>query len=158
MEKGGSGMAEREDALARFYLGELSEETMVRAWGERMTSEDRRRVVLAAIIFGRQFDERFSEQPSVPDERETQRLLMALINGVIKEFAEREDLDLSEATEFLGDVETRDYVLEFNEVLDTYHAAETDGSESGYSLNELFERAIDDRRERAVWSQHWSSG
>lgn len=147
-----------DDALARRYLGELGEETMVRAWGARAGREDRRRIVLAAIIFGRQFDERFTGQPSAPDEREAQRLLMGLINGVIKEFAEREDLSLSAATEFLGDVETRDYVLEFNEVLDAYHAAGNSGPESSPSLDEQLARAIDDRREKAVWSQHWTSG
>lgn len=154
---GGSGEVSQEQGLARRYLAELAEETMVRAWGAGASAEDRRRIVLAAAIFGRQFDERFSGEGAAPDEREAQRMLMGLINGVIEEFARVEDLELSSATEFLGNVETRDYVLEFNEALDAYHA-ETDDPESGRTLNEQFERVIDERRERAVWSGHWSSG
>jgi hypothetical protein len=44
-------------------LEELDDATMTLAWGQDKTSEDRRRIVLAATIFGRQFEERMNEHP-----------------------------------------------------------------------------------------------
>ena len=88
---------------------------MTRAWGPDKTPEDRRRIVAAALIFGRQFDERMSENPpESTDEKDFQRFLMALMTAVIQEFAEREGMDPASAGSFLSDVNTRDYVLEFN--------------------------------------------
>jgi hypothetical protein len=45
---------------------------------------------------------------------------MGLMNDVVEEFARREGLDGDEAAEFLGEVGTRDHVLEFDEVIDVY--------------------------------------
>ncbi len=127
------------------YLAELGEETMILAWGEDVSAEDRRRIVLAAMIFGRQFDECVAERPSGSDEDELRRFLMGLMNGVVEEFARRERLDRDEAAEFLGEVGTRDHVLEFNEVLDA-HA----GDEAGCTLDELLREAVESRREKAT--------
>ena len=127
------------------YLAELGEETMVLAWGENASVVDRRRIVLAAVIFGRQFDERVAERPSGSSEAELRRFLMGLMNGVVEEFARREGLDRDEAAEFLGEVGTRDHVLEFNEVLDAYL-----GGEAGPTLNELLREAVESRREKAT--------
>jgi hypothetical protein len=127
------------------YLAELGEETMVLAWGEKTSAVDRRRIVLAAVIFGRQFDERVAERPSGSSEAELRRFLMGLMNGVVEEFARREGLDRDEAAEFLGEVGTRDHVLEFNEVLDAYL-----GGEAGTTLDELLREAVESRREKAT--------
>lgn len=54
----------------------MSEETMLLAWGEDASVEDRRRIVLAATIFGRQFEERAAEPPSGSGEAELRRFLM----------------------------------------------------------------------------------
>lgn len=141
----------QDPALA--YLQELDDATMTLAWGPDRTSEDRRRIVLAAIIFGQQFEERMGESPPEGlDEREAQRFLMGLMNAVISEFAEREGLNPTSAAAFLGDVGTRDYVLEFNEVLEE-HAANAEKP-----LNEHLRTAVDSRQEKARWSRHWSSG
>ncbi len=121
---------------------------MLLAWGEGISTEDRRRIVLAALIFGRQFDERVAEHPSVSDEDELRRFLMGLMNGVVDEFARREGLDRDEAAEFLGEVGTRDHVLEFNEVLDAYA-----GNEPGLTLDGLLREAVEGRRERAIRSR-----
>src|ERR671913_225059 len=137
----------------RWYLAELREETMLLAWGEDVSAEDRRRIVLAATIFGRQFDERVAERPSGSDEVELRRFLMGLMNGVVEEFARREGLDRDEAAEFLGEVVTRDHVLEFNEVLDAYT-----GGESGLTLDELLREAVKDREERAIRSRRGDPG
>lgn len=135
------------------YLQKLDEETMTRGWGPGKTPEDRRRIVAAALIFGRQFDERMRDTPPESiEEKDFQRFLMALMNAVIREFAEREGMDSAEAGAFLSDVGTRDYVLEFNEVLE--EAAE----DPEKSLNEHFKAAIEARQDRAVWSRHFSSG
>ena len=133
-------------------LGKLDEETLRRAWGEKST-EERRRIVTAAVIFGERFEKRMEEQPPGPGEDGARRFLMALMNDVIQDFADREDMDRAEATSFLSDVGARDYVLEFNEVLET-HAADS----SGRTLDQVFREAIDSRREKAVWSRHFSSG
>ena len=142
---------ETDPALA--YLQRLDEETMTPAWGPGKTPEDRRRIVAAAMISGRQFDERMSENPPESiEEKDFQRFLMALMNAVIHEFAEHEGMDLASAGAFLSDVSTRDYVLEFNEVLE--EAAE----DPEKPLNEHFKAAIEARQDRAVWSRHFSSG
>jgi hypothetical protein len=141
------------EAQARAYLGELEEATMRRAWGEDASPEYRHRIVAAAIIFARQFEERVRERSANLSEEEAQGFLMALLNAVIEEFAEREGMESSEAAAFLGDVRTRDYVLEFNEVLDAYEV-----DESGRTLDEIFRETVESRREKAVWSRHWSSG
>jgi hypothetical protein len=127
------------------YLAELGEETMLLAWGDDVSEEDRRRIVLAAVIFGRQFDERAARRPSGSDEAELRRFLMGLMNGVVEEFARYEGLDRDEAAEFLGEVGTRDHVLEFNEVLDAYL-----GGEAGRTLDELLREAVESRREKAT--------
>lgn len=124
---------------------------MRRAWGER-SPEYRRRIVSAAVIFGRQLEKRMSEHPPGPDEAAVRRFLMALMNAAITEFAHSEGLGEEAAAEFLGDVANRDYVLEFNEVLDEYHAG------PDRPLDELLRQAIENRREKAIWARHWSSG
>lgn len=135
------------------YLKELDDATMTLAWGPDKTPEDRRRIVLAATIFGRQLEERMGESPPESlDERESQRFLMSLMNAVVSQFAEREDVYPASAAAFLGDVGTRDYVLELNEVLDE-HAANPEKS-----LNEHLRATVESRQEKARWSQHWSSG
>lgn len=146
-----SGGRETDPALA--CLAQLDEKTMTLAWGPNKTSEDRRRIVVAATIFGRQFEERMKEcPPESLEEKEFQSFLMSLLNAVISEFAEREDLDLTAATEFLGDIGTRDMVLEFNEVLEHFAA------EPEKSLDEHLQTAVQSRRERAIRSRHQSSG
>ncbi len=134
-------------------LQRLDEETMTRAWGPDKTFEDRRRIITAALIFGRQFDERMSENPpEIAEEKNFQRFLMALMNAVIHEFAEREGMDPASAGAFLSDVNMRDYILEFNEVL------EESIEDPEKPLNEHFKAAIEDRQDRAIWSRHFSSG
>jgi hypothetical protein len=90
--------------------------------------------------------------PESLDERESQRFLMGLMNAVVSQFAEREGLYPASAAAFLGDVSTRDYVLELNEVLEE-HAANPEKS-----LNEHLRTAVESRQEKARWSRHWSSG
>ena len=134
-------------------LEELDDATMTLAWGPDKTSEDRRRIVLAATIFGWQFEERMNEYPpETPDDKESQRFLMGLMNAVVSQFAEREGLYPASAAAFLGDVGTRDYVLELNEVLEEYAA------DLEKSLNEHLRAAVESRQEKARWSRHWSSG
>ncbi len=140
----------REEDRALAYLDQLEEGTMARAWGLDRTPEERRRIVLAALIFGRQFEERVEEPPLPPedlDEKGFQRFLMALINAAISEFAEREGTDPAVAAELLGDSYARDYVLEFDEVLEA-HAIDPHKS-----LNEHFREAIESREERAARSR-----
>ncbi|MBA3473583.1 MAG: hypothetical protein ACR2JR_02210 [Rubrobacteraceae bacterium] len=150
-KKGPGGKQEADPALA--YLEELNEETMSLAWGADKTPEDRRLIVLAATIFGRQFEERMRERPPENlEEREFQRFLMALMNAVISEFAEREGIDEASAAAFLGDVAIRDYVLELNEVLEEF------ANEPERSLNEHLKAAVENREEHARWADHWSSG
>lgn len=145
------GNQEAEPALA--YLEELDDETMSLAWGPDRTPEDRRRIVLAATIFGRQFEEQMRERPPESlEERDFQRFLMGLMNAVISEFAEREDLDSASASAFLSEISIRDYVLEFNEVLEEF----TDNPE--IPLNEHLKIAVENRQDRAIWSDHFSSG
>jgi hypothetical protein len=150
-KEGPRGKQEPESALT--YLQELDDETMSLAWGSDKTSEDRRRIVLAAVIFGQQFEEQMEKRPSENlEEKEFRRFLMGLMNAVISEFAEREDLDLASAATFLGDISTRDYVLELNEVLEEF------AEDPEKPLNEHLRTAVENRHERAKWSRHWSSG
>lgn len=144
------GTEDREQALA--YLGELREETLRLAWGEEVSAEDRRRIVVAAMIFGRQFEERVTGRSAELGEDELQRFLMGLMNGVVVEFARCEGLDENEAAGFLSEVGTRDHVLEFDEVLDAYV-----GGESGCTLDELLRDAVNSRRQRAVRSRRQGS-
>lgn len=138
------GAEDREQALT--FLEELQEETMHLAWGEDASAEDRRRIVVAAMIFGRQFEDRVAERSADLGEVGLQRLLLDLMSGVVAEFARIEGLDENEATEFLSEVGTRDHVLEFDEVLDAY-------GESGRPLDELLQEAVNSRRDRAVRSR-----
>ncbi len=150
---GGELHAKHDPDQALAYLKRLGDETMTLAWGPDKTPEDRRRIVLAAMIFGRQFEERMSEQPPENlEEKEFQRFLMGLMNAVISKFAAREDLDPASATSFLGDVSIRDYVLEFNEVLEEY------AENPEKSLDEHLRTAVESRQDRARWADHWSSG
>ena len=145
------GKQETDPALA--YLKMLKDETMTLAWGPDKTPEDRRRIVLAATIFGRQFEERMGEQPPESlEEKDFQRFLMSLMNAVISEFAEREGLDPASASAFLGEVSTRDYVLEFNEVLEEF------ANNPEKPLDGHLRTVVEDRQDRAIWSRHWSSG
>jgi hypothetical protein len=135
------------------YLEELDDETMSLAWGPDKIPEDRRRIVLAATIFGQQFEERMSEHPPENlEEKEFQRFLMALMNEVISKFADHEGMDQASAATFLGDIVTRDYVLEFNEVLEEF------ASDPGKSLDEHLRTAIENREAHARWADHWNSG
>ena len=115
---------------------------MLRAWGEEASAEDRRRIVLAAIVFGRQFEERAAERPPETDENGARRFLMDLMNRVVRVFARQEGMEVGEAAGFLGEVGTRDRVLEFSEVLDAH-------AESGGPLDRLLREAVELRRERA---------
>ena len=145
------GDREADPVLA--YLEELDDETMSLAWGSDKIPEDRRRIILAATIFGQQFEERMREYPPENlEEKEFQRFLMALMNEVISKFADHEGMDQASAASFLGDIVTRDYVLEFNEVLEEF------ASDPGKSLDEHLRTAIENREARARWADHWSSG
>ena len=142
---------ETDPALA--YLERLDEETITLAWGPDKSPQDRRRIILAATVFGRKFEERmYDRSPESLDENKLQHFLMSLMNDVVSEFAEREGLDAEEAVAFLGDITTRDHVLEFNEVLEEY----ADDPEK--SLDQHLKTAVENRPEKAAWSQHWSSG
>lgn len=134
------------------FLGELRESTMQKAWGDRAFGE-RRRIAVAALIFGRQFERHIPSHRTSLDEQESRRLLMAVIQASIDEFAETENLPPDEAAAFLSEVETRDLVLEFNEVLETY-ASET----SDKNLDELLLETVNSRLKKARWADHWSSG
>lgn len=125
---------------------------MKEAWGD-MGQEERRLIVIAAIIFGEEFDHQLSTRPpGSSDHKEAQRMLMDVINASIDEFARRENLNRAEATEFLSEVETRDLVLEFNEVLE---ARETNPERT---LDDLLSEAVGSRLDKARWADHWSSG
>lgn len=121
------------------------------AWGER-SPEDRRRIVSAAMIFGQQLEDRLAAPPDTSDEQGVQRLLMSVMNAAVQEFAGTEGMSRDEAAGFLGNVGTRDCVLEFNEVLETYE------EDSGTSLDELLTEAVESRSEKTVWARHVSSG
>ncbi|MGB3632921.1 MAG: hypothetical protein WA982_02660 [Rubrobacteraceae bacterium] len=143
------GEPRRDPALA--HLDELREETMREAWGPR-EHEVRRRIVVAAMIFGEQFDHQLSEESPNADHKGAQRLLMAVINASIDEFARREKLEIEDAAGFMSELETRDLVLEFNEVLE---ARENNPDKT---LDELLKDAVDSRLDKARWADHWTSG
>jgi hypothetical protein len=124
---------------------------MQRAWVGR-GPEDRRRIVVAAIIFGEQFEEHLSTRDPSTDQQEAQRMLMDVINASIDEFARRESLERETAADFLSKVETRDLVLEFNEVL------EARAADPNRTLDELLREAVDSRLDKARWADHWTSG
>lgn len=149
MDERDPGLPANDDPTAP-YMERLEEETMRRAWGRR-NPEERRRIVLAALMFGRQYDERARTLGPSPDEGEIQRLLMSLMSAVIQEFAQYEGLDEEAAGNLLGEVRTRDFILEFDEVL---AAAE----DSDRPLDSVLREAVDARGDRAIWSDHWSSG
>lgn len=135
------------------YLGMLDEETMRLAWGADRSPEDRRRVVDAAVIFGRMFDERMVEAPPASlEEKDFQRFLMGLMNAVIAEFAAREGTSEAEAGAFLGEIRNRDHVLELNEVLETF------AQDPDTPLNKHLKTAVEGRQDKAVWARHFRSG
>lgn len=135
------------------YLGMLDEETMRLAWGTDRSPEDRRRIVDAAVIFGRMFDERMVEAPPTSlEEKDFQRFLMGLMNAVIAEFAAREGTSEAEAGAFLGEIRNRDHVLELNEVLETF------AQNPDTPLNEHLKTAVEGRQDKAVWARHFRSG
>jgi hypothetical protein len=145
----GEARADRERALA--YLDELREETMAAAWGARRSQEERRQIVQAALILGRKLEERLDQRQDELHPDEAQRFLMALINDTVNEFARQEELEAEEATNFLSDVSNRDVILELNEALEA-------SAESGETLDEHLRLLVEDREDRAIWSDHWSSG
>lgn len=150
MNEQGTGGA-REDGLD--YLGMLDEETMNLAWGSDRSPEDRRRIVDAAVIFGRMFDERMAQSPPASlEEKDFQRFLMGLMNAVIAEFARQEGISESESGAFLGDMRNRDHVLEFNEVLEAY------GEDPDTPLKEHLRAAVEARQDKAIWARHFRSG
>lgn len=140
---------DRERALG--YLRLLNEDTMVAAWGAHREPGERRRIAQAAVILGRKLEEKLAQRQDELRPDEAQRFLMALINATVTEFASQENLDSDAATEFLSDVGTRDLVLEFNEALEA-------SEETGLALDDQLRRIVEDREDRAIWSDHWSSG
>ncbi len=140
----------RHKALA--YLENLEEGTMRLAW-EGVPEEHRPRLVAAAVIFGRRFESRVPEGSEPTREDEIQRLLMRLMNDVIGELSSIEGTSEDEAAEFLGDIAVRDKVFEMDEVVSAY----VNGG-SRKSLDALLSEAVEARREKAAWSDHWSSG
>lgn len=152
MTENGEGDRAGEDPSLT-YLRQLDDATMTLAWGPERSPEDRRRIVEAAVIFGQKFEERMAQNPPESlEDRDFQRFLMGLMNAVISEFAEREGLDPAAAASFLGDAATRDYVLELSEALDRF------AEDPDKPLNEHLRAAVEDRRHKAIWSRHWSSG
>ena len=135
------------------YLEMLDEETMVLAWGPDRSPEDRRRIVDAAVVFGRKFDERMVEAPPASlEEKDFQRFLMGLMNAVIAEFAAREGVSEDDSGAFLGDMRNRDHVLEFNEVLEAF------GEDPETTLNDHLKAAVEARQDKAIWANHFRSG
>ena len=135
------------------YLGMLDEETMDLAWGPDRSPEDRRRIVDAAIIFGRMFDERMVEAPPASlEEKDFQRFLMGLMNAVIAEFAEREGISEADSGAFLGDIRNRDHVLELNEVLEAF------AQDPDTPLKDHLRAAVEGRQDKAIWARHFRSG
>ncbi|MGI8650723.1 MAG: hypothetical protein ACR2KW_10150 [Rubrobacter sp.] len=138
---------------AETYLSRLSEETMDRAWKE-LSQKGRRRIAVGAILFGQRLDETLAKgDPQLVYEQDVQRLLMKLMNDVISDFARIENLSTDEAGAFLSDVANRDRIFEFNEVIDAFEVGESDET-----LNELLEAAVGNRRDHALWADHWTSG
>jgi hypothetical protein len=71
---------------------------------------------------------------------------------VVSTFADHEGMDADEAASFLGDVERRDHILELNEALED-HSHDPD-----IPLDALLRAAVAERREKAVWADHWRGG
>ena len=139
--------------LALIYLGRLDEETMTLAWGPARAPDDRRRIVAAALIFGRKFEERMANNPPESlDDAHFQRFLMGLMNAAIDEFAAAEGLDPAAAAAFLADVGTRDLIFEFSDVLDRF------AEDPDVPLDDHLRAAVEERQDRAVWSHHWRGG
>ena len=134
-------------------LRQLDEETMVLAWGPGKTSEERRRIMIAALIFGQKFEERMVENPPESlNDADFGRFLMGLMNAAIAEFARTEGLDDAEAGAFLADMGTRDLIFELSDVLDGF------AEDPNTPLNRHLKAAVEERQQRAVWSQHWTGG
>ena len=151
--EGEGARAGRMEDVILAHLRLLDEETMTLAWGPDRTFEDRRRIVAAALIFGRKFEERMEQSPPESlDDAHFQRFLMALMNAAIRGFAEAEGLDPATAAAFLGDVGTRDLIFEFSDVLDSF------AEDPETPLNEHLRAAVEDRQHKAVRSRHWSGG
>ncbi|MBX6765486.1 MAG: hypothetical protein IRY88_17735 [Rubrobacteraceae bacterium] len=141
------------DALqkAQAYLDMLSGESMELAWGRR-TDQDRYRIMLAALLFGDEFERRTRD--GLPaDEPGERRLLMDIMSAVVERFADLEKLDREEAAAFLGDLTNRDHILELDEVIETF---EQEGGQR--SLDEVLREVVERRKERRAWARHWSSG
>lgn len=135
------------------YLGMLDEETMRLAWGPDRSPEDRRRIVEAAVIFGRTFDERMvSAPPASLEEKDFQRFLMGLMNAVIAEFAAQEGISEADSGAFLGEIRNRDHVLEFNEVLEAF------AQDPDTPLSQHLRAAVEGRQDKAIWARHFRSG
>ena len=135
------------------YLSMLDDRTMGLAWGPDRSPEDRRRIVDAALIFGRMFDERMVEAPPASlEEKDFQRFLMGLMNAVIAEFAAREGTSEAEAGAFLGEIRNRDHVLELNEVLEAF------AQDPNTPLDEHLRTAVEARQDKAIWARHFRSG
>lgn len=135
------------------YLAMLDEETMNLAWGPDRSPEDRRRIVDAAIVFGRMFDERMVEAPPASlEEKDFQRFLMGLMNAVIAEFAKGEGIGEADSGAFLGDIRNRDHVLELNEVLEAF------AQDPNTPLKDHLRTAVEGRQDKAIWARHFRSG
>lgn len=135
------------------YLSMLDGKTMSLAWGPDRSPEDRRRIMDAALIFGRMFDERMVEAPPASlEEKDFQRFLMGLMNAVIAEFAAREGTSEAEAGAFLGEIRNRDHVLELNEVLEAF------AQDPNTPLDEHLRAAVEARQDKAIWARHFRSG
>ena len=135
------------------YLSMLDDKTMSLAWGPDRSPEDRRRIVDAALIFGRMFDERMVEAPPASlEEKDFQRFLMGLMNAVVAEFAAREGTSEAEAGAFLGEIRNRDHVLELNEVLEAF------AQDPNTPLDEHLRAAVEARQDKAIWARHFRSG
>jgi hypothetical protein len=141
------------DGRVEEVLAGLSEGTIARAWGAGTGPGERRRIVLAALLFGEEFERGISQNPpeSLGD-RDFQRFLMGLMNAVIQHFAHHEGLPQDEAAAFLGDVEHRDRILELNEALEAH------AEDPSKPLDDHLRETVEARRDRAVWSDHWRGG
>lgn len=126
------------------------------AW-EGLPERDRSKLVAAAVIFGERFESRVPEGSEPSREEDVQRVLMAIMNDVVEGLSESGGMSREEATAFLSDVAVRDKVFEMDEVICAYESGDESG-ESSKSLDGLLREAIEGRREKAVWADHWSSG
>jgi hypothetical protein len=143
----------RLDGRVREVSGLLSEETLSAAWGPDAAPDARRRLVLAALLFGEEFDRRMGESPPASlNDRDFRRFLMGLMNAVVSRFAAHEGIPQDEAAAYLGDVSRRDRVLELNEALEAY------ANGPNRPLDDLLREAVEGRRDKAVWSEHWRGG